>query len=821
MSENTNGNGNHLQKQGGGGGGRRGNQRHPKGPPGVKAALAAAPPSDVYECLICASPIDLFGVFECGHFSCAVCALRIINLTDRRCPVCRHDEGKQIFVTSMVPKDESSFDLASFQPGTASSAAAAASGSSSSGAAAAEAPVVVLTDKTLKCQVVDRVNARAILRRLEKLYGYFCPCPECWTEGEQEAFAKFERLREHMSTEHSKLRYCQLCLDHRPVFMCEQLFYTPNEFDAHNRAKCRCDAPSFQGHPLCLFCNNRFYDGEALLKHMLNAHFTCDMCNRGEFTFVFYKNRMKLDEHFHVAHKVCNHKDCAQLDPMLRVYANDLELQAHQGRAHGQSQRGQVSLESLGFTFGRPAPVAPPPSGRGGVTPPPSASDGGGGGAAHAPATASNAHAVKIYFDQVTHGMEEVNVLPTTTRQRDEPAEGEGRGAGSIPSLCAVLPTHYEPRGVRARGESSMQALPPPPPARASPAASPSPSPSGAAGAAAGRRRGGAAEVGAAAGETATSRTAAAAVPATGAASDARATAGGDDDNDHDGDEGADAGPPPESIEPKEHGKLLKQKLSKYLPQPERFAEFRQLSADFLSNAVLATEYYRALPQFFHAAALEDVFWNLAYSLPNETKREALVAARKMLTSKEAKQRAEAAQQQRDAEIKAQRQAAKQTLGGVPKNKKPAPSDFSATPALGAAMPATSSLAAALSSAARGAALAASAAPAGDNHWSKREGLRVAPELPAASAGSRGGGWNAPALPAAYTSPTSGSSAAARAGAAAFVDPNDFPSLGGPARQTAPRGAWRPTAAGGTGSAAAGAAAAGGGPKIQFTKNKK
>ena len=68
---------------------------------------------------------------------------------------------------------------------------------------------------------------------------------------------------------------CALCVEFRKEFVQEQQLFTRQELKLHETSR----GPS-KGHPLCEFCNTRFYDGNALWSHLRKQHFTCHICEK-------------------------------------------------------------------------------------------------------------------------------------------------------------------------------------------------------------------------------------------------------------------------------------------------------------------------------------------------------------------------------------------------------------------------------------------------------------------------------------------------------------------------------------------------------------
>lgn len=355
------------------------------------------------QCLVCAEPCRFFGVFDCSHGVCGVCAIRMYTITKKGCPVCRH-ESKELIVTREPPvQGEYTFDIKGLKHRKSAMVSNRAFG--------------------------VRVDGDELNSYVDKLHQYVCPMPECWSNGVQDPFRLKEGLREHLNTVH-KVDYCSICLDNRPVYLSEQQTYSDKERDSHNRGECLRDPDSFVGHPMCFFCNRRHYDGEHLLKHLQQQHYSCDLCNRGEYTFTFYKNRPKLLEHFADKHKLCDHPACRDLDPMLRVYHSDFELQTHMQSAHGASSK-EISLEALGFRFGTSATSASAPS-----TNTTAARSG-------PVQTGANVVATFVKFDHI-HRMDRIELEPTGRRN----AGGKGGRGGKKPLSSGAsnpdpLPAHY------------------------------------------------------------------------------------------------------------------------------------------------------------------------------------------------------------------------------------------------------------------------------------------------------------------------------------------------------------------------------------------
>nr|CCC90976.1 conserved hypothetical protein [Trypanosoma congolense IL3000] len=262
-------------------------------------------------CLICTQRCDALAVFECGHFVCYLCGLHIQPLGNNQCPMCRY--CGVLLITRELPKGFTvTDDKISVEDIRAMNAASVA-------------------DEKLGC----RIHGKELAKELRKLYQYVCPVPQCWSGGSQQPFDDLCSLKEHLKYDHGA-QYCNICLDHRHVFLCEQKLYTTEGLRLHMQGECPHDSVGFTGHPPCRFCKfQRFYNGDKLLKHMNEEHLTCHICNRGEFRFTYYKGYDELFDHFEREHIMCGHPSCADVEPIMRVFATDFDLAVHKQRAHG------------------------------------------------------------------------------------------------------------------------------------------------------------------------------------------------------------------------------------------------------------------------------------------------------------------------------------------------------------------------------------------------------------------------------------------------------------------------------------------------------
>ena len=137
-----------------------------------------------------------------------------------------------------------------------------------------------------------------------------------------------------MRTEHDR-RYCLLCEKHLTLFTSERVSYTRDELARHNRRGGGGDGPdasSHTGHPLCRFCDRRYFDDDDLLTHLRRDHFFCYICEK-DGGQDYYKDFVELRRHCKEAHYVCEVGTCAR-EPFASVFRNEMQLKAHVAREH-------------------------------------------------------------------------------------------------------------------------------------------------------------------------------------------------------------------------------------------------------------------------------------------------------------------------------------------------------------------------------------------------------------------------------------------------------------------------------------------------------
>ena len=220
----------------------------------------------------------------------------------------------------------------------------------------------------------------AIAARIRGLSEYRCPV--C---AERPRFASLEALKGHLHETH-QLYYCDICLADRKVFLEEQVLMRASELalhmtqwdggisyslqkmmdeqDQHAAAKGAQGArkgagdddsdskrtllkwkPMLRsmatGHPLCKFCNTRFYGVDQLYDHLIHTHISCPICEKRGNPWQFFRDLKELVAHYDKKHFLCHYPGC------MMGFATSFDLKVHQGTEHG------VNVASSGTHGGR------------------------------------------------------------------------------------------------------------------------------------------------------------------------------------------------------------------------------------------------------------------------------------------------------------------------------------------------------------------------------------------------------------------------------------------------------------------------------------
>ncbi len=169
------------------------------------------------------------------------------------------------------------------------------------------------------------------METMRRVIGMFCPLPFCRTLDE---FPSQRELVQHMRNMHQSSQFCQLCLNSRPLFPSEQEMYSFQALKQHEQLP--------NGHPLCRFCQKRFFDGADLYEHMNGVHLNCFLCPL-EQRHRYYRNVVQLRDHLRINHYLCELPPCDSTEA-VQAFSTADELRIHAVTEHGEKSSKGITL---------------------------------------------------------------------------------------------------------------------------------------------------------------------------------------------------------------------------------------------------------------------------------------------------------------------------------------------------------------------------------------------------------------------------------------------------------------------------------------------
>eukprot|EP01018_Ginkgo_biloba_P009369 Gb_38043 [translate_table: standard] len=226
-------------------------------------------------CVVCAEPLEWVGYGWCGHRDvCSTCIVRLrFIMKDESCCICKQKCSTVVITKALGDYTRTTSDFSALPAG------------------AKEGLVGQYWFHEDSQSYFDDEEQYKMIKAMCQLF-----CSICEKSGSEEAggkdsrkrgneFKHIDQLKRHLYHVH-KNSMCELCLEGRKVFLCEQRLYTRVQLDRHlSRGDSEVDGSErerggFMGHPMCDFCKKRFYGENELYLHMSREHYTCHICQR-------------------------------------------------------------------------------------------------------------------------------------------------------------------------------------------------------------------------------------------------------------------------------------------------------------------------------------------------------------------------------------------------------------------------------------------------------------------------------------------------------------------------------------------------------------
>ncbi|KAM0865295.1 hypothetical protein ACQ4PT_043390 [Festuca glaucescens] len=302
-------------------------------------------------CAVCADALEWVAYGPCGHREvCSTCVVRLrFVLEDTLCCICKTD-CPSVFVTKAMGDYTRVISDFSVLP---------------TGAVEGKVGEYWYHEDTKA--YFDDADQYNMIRAMCRLSCSVCDNAEDQIGQAPQAkrrsrFRSIDQLKGHLFHQH-RLYMCNLCLEGRKVFICEQKLYTRTQLAQHTKTgdsevdgSDEVERAGFTGHPSCEFCRNALYGDNELYTHMLREHYSCHICQKLHPTrYDYFRNYDDLEMHFRKDHFLCEDEAC--LAKKFIVFQSDTEIKRHNAMEHGgrmsRSQRNAALQIPTSFIYQR------------------------------------------------------------------------------------------------------------------------------------------------------------------------------------------------------------------------------------------------------------------------------------------------------------------------------------------------------------------------------------------------------------------------------------------------------------------------------------
>nr|XP_004295579.2 PREDICTED: E3 ubiquitin-protein ligase hel2-like [Fragaria vesca subsp. vesca] len=285
-------------------------------------------------CAVCVEALEWVAYGVCGHKEvCSICVARLRFICqDRRCCVCK-TESDYVFVTRAFGDYTKMVKDFPSKPREG------------------ETPCGSYWYHEDTRAFFDDEDHYKMIQALCNL-----SCSECdKKEKSTIRFRSIQQFKGHLFHQH-RLFMCHLCLGGRKMFVCEQKLYTSEQLKWHSSlgGSVVDGSGGFKGHPMCEFCETRFYGQSELYSHMSTEHYKCHLCSNFGEQYEYHRNYNDLEEHFYQGHFLCEEESC--LEKKFVVFRSEAELKKHSNMEHGgrmsRSQRNAALQLPTSIRYG-------------------------------------------------------------------------------------------------------------------------------------------------------------------------------------------------------------------------------------------------------------------------------------------------------------------------------------------------------------------------------------------------------------------------------------------------------------------------------------
>ncbi|KAJ1262259.1 hypothetical protein BS78_09G093100 [Paspalum vaginatum] len=301
-------------------------------------------------CVVCAETLGWMAYGPCGHRDvCSTCVVRLrIVMDDKKCCICK-TACPFVFVTKAMGEYTRVLTDFSVFPTDASEGKAGDFWYHEDTQAYfddADHYRMIRAMCRFSCSICDNAEDQVALAAQAK---------------RRSKFKNIDQLKGHLFHVHRK-HMCNLCLEGRKVFICEQKLYTRSQLAQHMKTGdsevdgSEVERSGFAGHPTCEFCKSSFYGDNELYTHMSREHYSCHICQRQHpGRYDYFRNYDDLELHFRKDHFLCEDEAC--LAKKFVVFPSEAELKRHNAMEHGgrmsRAQRNAALQIPTSFIYRR------------------------------------------------------------------------------------------------------------------------------------------------------------------------------------------------------------------------------------------------------------------------------------------------------------------------------------------------------------------------------------------------------------------------------------------------------------------------------------
>ncbi|KAF8667754.1 hypothetical protein HU200_052664 [Digitaria exilis] len=301
-------------------------------------------------CAVCAETLEWVAYGPCGHRDvCSTCIVRLrFVMEDNKCCICK-TVCPSVFVTKALGEYTRVVnDFSVFPTGVNEGKAGDFWYHEDTQAYFDDADhyKMIRAMCRLSCSVCDSAEDQVALAAQAK---------------RKSKFRSIDQLKGHLFHVH-RLHMCNLCLEGRKVFICEQKLYSRSQLTQHMKTGdsdvdgSELERSGFAGHPMCEFCKSSFYGDNELYTHMSREHYSCHICQRQHpGLYDYFRNYDDLELHFRKDHFLCEDEAC--LAKKFVVFPSEAELKRHNAMEHGgrmsRAQRNAALQIPTSFIYRR------------------------------------------------------------------------------------------------------------------------------------------------------------------------------------------------------------------------------------------------------------------------------------------------------------------------------------------------------------------------------------------------------------------------------------------------------------------------------------